>query len=239
MSSYWIDSINSLKNFDTITKNYECDICIIGAGITGLTCGYYLSKLGFKVIIVEKNTIGLKTSGNTTGKITYQHNLIYDYLIHSYGKKYAKAYLDANKEAIINIKNIIDIENINCDFEYKSNYVYTTNQNELTKIHAEIEALHSLNEEVEFVTETSLPFKITGAVMNKNQAQFHSVKYMYGLASCITKNNSLIFCNSTASDFQKDKDGYVTFVNGYEISSSNIIVATHYPFKKLSRILFY
>ena len=239
MSSYWIDSINSLKNFDTITKNYECDICIIGAGITGLTCGYYLSKLGFNVIIIEKDIIGLKASGNTTGKITYQHNLIYDYLIHSYGKKYAKAYLDANKEAIINIKNIIDIENINCDFEYKSNYVYTTNQDELTKIHVEIEALHSLNEEVEFVTETSLLFKIAGAVMNKNQAQFNSVKYMYGLANCITKNNSLIFCNSTASDFQKDKDGYVTSVNSYKIRSSNIIVATHYPFKKLSRILFY
>lgn len=239
MSSYWLNLNRDLKSFNEIYSNYECDVCIIGAGITGLTCGYYLSKLGLKVIIVEKDSIGQKASGNTTGKITYQHNLIYDYLINSYGKNYAQAYLDANKESITNIKNIIDTENIDCDFEYQPNYVYTTNQDEVTKINAEIQALCSLNESAEFVTDSPLPFKIAGAILVKNQAQFHPMKYMLGLAKSITENNSLIFCNSMASDFEKDENDYVTFVNGYKIKSKNIVVATHYPFKKLSRILFY
>lgn len=239
MSSYWINSIKNFENFNAIDSNYECDVCIIGAGITGLTCGYYLSKLGLKVIIVEKDSIGQKTSGNTTGKITYQHNLIYNYLINTYGKDYAKTYLQANKKSISNIKNIIESENIDCDFEYQSNYVYTTNQNELPKIHAEIQALHLLDENCEFLTEIPLPFKVAGAILNKNQAQFHPLKYMLGLANCITKNNSLIFCNSTAYDFKMDTNKYITFVNGYKINSSSIIVASHYPFKKISRILFY
>lgn len=239
MSSYWLDSIKEKKNFDKIDNDYECDVCIIGGGLTGLSCGYYLSKLGLKVIIVEKDTIGEKASGNTTGKITYQHNLIYDYLIKSYGENYAKAYLHANKEAISNIKTIIDTENIDCDFEYQSNYVYTTNQDEVTKINAEIQALHSLGEDCEFVTSCPLPFKIAGGLVNKSQAQFNSVKYMMGLANSITNNNSLIFCNSTASDFEKNENGYTTFVNNYKVKSSYVIVASHYPFKKLSRILFY
>lgn len=239
MSSYWLDSIKEKKNFDKIDNNYKCDVCIIGAGLTGLSCGYYLSKLGLKVVIVEKDSIGEKASGNTTGKITYQHNLIYDYLLKSYGENYSKAYLYANKEAISNIKNIIDTENIDCDFEYQSNYVYTTNQDELTKINAEIQALHLLGEDCEFVTNCSLPFKIAGGLVNKNQAQFNSVKYMIGLANSITNNNSLIFCNSTASDFEKNDNGYTTFVNDFKVNSSYVIVASHYPLKKLSRILFY
>lgn len=239
MSSYWLNSTKNFKNFEKIDANYECDVCIIGAGITGLTCGYYLSKLGLKVIIVEKDNIGQKASGNTTGKITYQHNLIYNYLINTYGHDYAKAYLQSNKKAISNIKNIIDSENIDCDFEYQSNYVYTTNQDELTKINAEANALYSLGEDCEFVTETPLPFKVVGGILNKNQAQFHPMKYMLGLANSIQKNNSLIFCNSTATAFNKNEDYYITFVNGYKIKSKNIIVATHYPFKKLSRFLFY
>ena len=238
MSSYWLSSTKEEPKFNKIDKNYECDICIIGAGITGLTCGYYLSKLGFKVIIIEKDTIGQKASGRTTGKITYEHNLIYDYLIRSYGEKLAKAYLKANKEAIYNIKNIIDTENIDCDFEYLSNYIYTTNQSELTKIHAEIKALKLLGEEPEFLTKIDLPFKIAGAIETKNQAQFNSVKYMNGLAKSIIKNNSLIFENSTASDFKKVGDNYITYVNNYEIKCSNIIVATHYPFKKISGFYF-
>ena len=238
LSSYWLDSFDNLKDFDEIDSNYECDVCIIGAGITGLTCGYYLSKLGLKVILVEKDTIGQKASGNTTGKITYQHNLIYDYLIRSYGEKYAKAYLEANKKAISNIKNIIDTENIECDFEFQPNYVYTTNQDELTKINAEIQALTSLGEDCELVTEIPLPFKVAGAILTKNQAQFQPVKYMYSLADCILKNHSLIFCHSTASDFKEDGNQYVTLVNDHQIKSKYIIVATHYPFKKISGFYF-
>ncbi len=171
MSSYWIDSVKENKIYDKISADYSCDVCIIGGGITGLTAGYYLSNLGLKVIIVEKDLIGHKTSGYSTAKITYQHNLIYDHLIKSYGEKYAKGYLDANKEAISNIKNIIDVENIDCDFEYQDNYVYTTNQEDLVKINAEISALSSLGETCDFVTSSPLPFNITGAILTKNQAR--------------------------------------------------------------------
>ena len=239
MKSYWMESLSDLNNFDKIDGNYDCDVLIIGAGITGLTCSYYLAKEGLKVIVVEKDTIGQKASGHTTAKITYQHNLIYNYLIKTFGEKYAKAYLEANKEAIQNIKNIVDTENIDCDFEYQSNYVYTTKQDELTKINAEVQALYLLDEPAEFVTTSPLPFKISGAIVTKNQAQFHPIKYMMGLANSIIKNNSLIFCNSTASDFTKVNDDYITFVNGYKIKSKNVVVASHYPFKKISRSLLY
>ena len=238
MSSYWQNSIKEQLFFNKVDRNYECDICIIGAGLTGLSCGYYLSRLGFNVIIVDKDHLGQKASGNTTGKITYQHNLIYDYLIRAHGEKFAKAYLNANKDAILNIKNIIDTENIDCDFKYLSNYVYTTNQSDLTKIHAEIKALNTLGENPEFKTTCDLPFKISGAIKTHNQAQFNPMKYMVGLAKTIIKNNSSIFDESIATDFEKVGSSYITYVNNYEIKSSNIIIASHYPLKKIARILF-
>lgn len=240
MSSYWIESVKDLKNFDKIRCDYTCDVCIIGAGITGLSLGYYLSKAGLKVIIIEKDFMfGQKTSGNTTAKITYGHNLIYDYLIKSYGIEFAYSYLQANKSAIENIKNIIDTENIDCDFEYQSNYIYTTKQDELNLINSEISALAKLGEDCDFVTSCGLPFKICGAIEEKNQAQFNPEKYMKGLADTILKNGGLIFCNSTATDFMRQEDHYITFVNNNNIKSKNIVVASHYPFKKLTRILLY
>ena len=239
LSSYWIDSINNFPNFNIIDSDCKCDVCIIGGGITGLTCGYYLSKIGLKVIIVEKENISKKTSGNTTGKITFNHNLIYDYLINSYDEKYAKAYLEANKNAIQNIKKIIDNEKINCDFEYQPNYIYTTKQEELPKIKAEINALNNLGEKAEFITKSPLPFKIAGGILTQSQAQFHPTKYMLGLANSILKNSSIIFCNSLATDISKEKNEYITLVNNYKIKSSNVIISTHYPFIKIPRFLFY
>ena len=79
-NSLWISSCNAKKR-DTLNNDIEAQVCIIGAGLTGLTCGYYLSKEGKNVVVLEKNSIGSHTSGNTTGKITSQHGLFYDYLI--------------------------------------------------------------------------------------------------------------------------------------------------------------
>ena len=62
MDSLWLDSIEKVKLFSSLNCDLETDVCIIGAGIFGLTCGYYLSNLGFNVTILEKDFIGSKTT---------------------------------------------------------------------------------------------------------------------------------------------------------------------------------
>ena len=240
MSSYWIQSTKNLKLNEKITNNYETDVCIIGAGLAGLSTGYYLAKEGVNVIILDKDNIGQKVSGNTTAKITLQHNLIYDYLIKSFGTDFAMKYFKSNKEAISNIKKIIDDENIECDFEYQDNYVYTTNQDDITKIHNEIKAINSLsnilnsNEKdifADFVTSCNLPFKICGAIKVKDQAQFHPLKYMFGLSKAIKNKGGIIFTNSLVTDV-KQKDGvYTTYTDKHFIKSKYIVIASHFPFK--------
>lgn len=145
MNSYWIDSTKKLDKSNPIDSNCTVDVCIIGAGICGLSTGYYLAKNGLKVAIIDKDGIGKKASGNTTAKITLQHNLIYDYLINSFGKDFALGYFESNKQAISNIKNIIDSEEIDCDFEYQPNFVYTTDDEEVAKIKDEINSLNLLS----------------------------------------------------------------------------------------------
>lgn len=144
MNSYWIDSTRNLDKDNPIDNDYMADVCIIGAGLTGLTTGYYLTKKGLKVIIVDKNLIGTRASGHTTAKITYGHNLIYNYLINSYGKELAVGYFKSNKQAISNIKEIIDSENIDCDFEYQPNYIYGTSEEEIKQILDEVNAINIL-----------------------------------------------------------------------------------------------
>jgi hypothetical protein len=133
MNSFWIENFKA-KDYPSLKENLNTDACIIGGGITGISCGYYLSKNNLKVCILEKDKIMQKTSGHTTAKITSQHGLFYKYLYDSYGKDTAKKYLESNEEAISNIKNIIDLENIDCDFEYQNHYVYTTDANNIKKI---------------------------------------------------------------------------------------------------------
>jgi glycine/D-amino acid oxidase-like deaminating enzyme/nitrite reductase/ring-hydroxylating ferredoxin subunit len=228
--SYWIDSTKNTKYLNSLNEDLTTDVCIIGAGIFGLTTAYYLSKKGFNVVVIDKDNIGKKASGYTTAKITSQHGLIYNYLINSFGIDFAKKYLMANQEAITNIKNIIDNENIDCDFEYQSSFVYTNNQDELSNIKKEIESVNLLGFDAKFVDNIDLPIKNLGAIEFPNQAQFHPRKYMLGLCDSIIKNNGKIFVNTTAVNVEKNNNSYITFTNNHKINSKYVVLACHYPF---------
>lgn len=238
MNSLWLsEDLN--KNFESLDDDVSTDVCIIGAGIFGLSCGYYLSKAGLDVTIVDKSDIARKTTGHTTAKITSQHGLFYTYLVDTYGEQFAKDYLSANEEAIENIKNIIDEEHINCDFENQSSFVYTTDEVEVSKIKKEVDCLNSLGFPANFVTKTGLPFDIAGGVQFKNQAQFNPIKYVNGLCNCIVKNNGKIYTNTTVYDVKKEDDLFSTFTVGGTIKSKYVILASHYPFINFPGMYFF
>lgn len=225
MHSFWLDSIENKNKFNKLEKDKSTDVCIVGAGIFGLTCGYYLTKQGYNVVLFEKEKdIASKTTWHTTAKITSQHNLIYKYLIDSLGESIAKKYLYANQNAIENIAKIVEEEKIDCDFERQNSYVYTNNLDELEKIKLENEAVNSLGFESEFVTSTPLPFDVLCAIKFPNQAEFNPMKYAYGLAKCITSSDSgviggsgdadslsIIFSNKLLSNITSDNSSFLLF----------------------------
>ena len=78
--SYWVDTTQRPK-FKKINKNIEVDVCIIGAGITGITTAYMLMNKNLNICLLDKGEICSGVTENTTAKITSQHGLIYKYLI--------------------------------------------------------------------------------------------------------------------------------------------------------------
>ena len=238
MSSYWIDSTKDDFNMTKLDKDLETDVCIIGAGIFGLTTAYYLSKKGFNVVVLDKHGIGEKASGYTSAKITSQHGLIYDYLYNSFSKDFAKKYLYANEESIKNIQNIIETENIECDFETKSNYVYTMDISEVPKIEKEVDTVKSLGFDCRLVNNTDLPIKISAAIEFPNQAQFHPRKYMLGLAKIILNNGGKIFTNTAVFDVKKDDDYYLILTENNSVKCKYVVLASHYPFLNIPGFYF-
>lgn len=228
--SLWINSTKKeRKEYDKLKNSINTDICIIGAGLTGLTCAYYLSKQGKNVVVLEKNKIGESTSGNTTAKITSLHGLFYDYLINSEGKQKAKQYIQANEKAIRNIEEIITKENIECDFEKEDSYVFAENINEVEKIKKEVSAVKSLGIDCEFVEKVDINTNNFGAIKFKNQAQFNPSKYVIGLAEAIERNKAIIYENTRVLDVKKEADRYVTITDEGEVISKYVILASHYP----------
>ena len=158
MKSYWIKSIEEKDRikFEKLEENIKTDVCIIGGGLTGLSTAYNLSKYKIRTVLIEKDEICKQTSGNSTAKITSQHGLIYKYLIDSKGREFARKYYEANEKAINNIKNIIDKEKIDCEFEYQLSYVFTQSIQEVEKIKDEVEAIKSFGGKAKLIKEQDI-----------------------------------------------------------------------------------
>lgn len=232
MESNWIaNTINKGKYSELIEDLSKVEVCIVGAGIFGLSVGYYLAKNGINVVILEKEKeIGMKTSGLTTGKITSQHGLIYKYLIESYGYEYAKNYLQSNENAIGEIFKIINEEKIECDFKIQDSYLYTSEEQKVNDIKEEIKAVNSLKIiNAEFQKNLEIPLNTFGAIKFSNQAQFHPRKYMIGLANAIIKYGGKIYTNSTVEDIKIAENGYNILTNNKVINSNKVVLATRYP----------
>lgn len=230
MNSYWIDSTkNILNKFDTLEKDIETEVCIIGGGITGISTAYELSKNGIDVTVLDRSLISTHTTGRTTAKVTSQHDLFYKYLIDSFSEDIAKKYLYANESAILNIKNIINKEKIDCNFEIQDNYVFTQSTSDVQKIKEEVKAINSLGVKAEFVSTSPLPLDILGAIKLKNQAQFHPIKYVLGLCDSIIDNKGKIFSNTIVYDVKLKDNYYITYTKNNKIKSKYVVLASHYP----------
>ncbi len=204
-------------SFPALDGDMSTDVLIIGGGMAGVLCAYQLHCAGVPYVLVESETIGSGITKNTTAKITSQHGLIYDKLISKFGVERAKQYLAANEAALQRYRALC--RNIDCGFEEKAAYTYS--RDDRGKIERELTALNTLGVSAEFVDGIPLPFPVAGAVKFPNQAQFHPLKFISGIAMGLhiyehTRVRELI--------------GTTAVTDHGRIRAEKIIVATHFPF---------
>lgn len=218
MESIW----SKTTVFDTresLSGGLNTEVAIIGAGMAGVLTAFLLKQKGYKAIILEASRIGGGQTQNTTAKITSQHGLIYDKLIQDFGEEKAKQYADANELAIKKYKQLIEENNIDCDFMELPSYLYSTIGEDSIK--RESQAALKLGISSELVNETTLPFKVKSAVKFHGQAQFNPLEFLKFISKDIT-----IYENTEVKTVEKN---HIITDRG-TVTAKYIVFATHYPF---------
>lgn len=216
MESIWTKTTSKNEKHKELNSNIKTDVLIIGGGMCGILCAYMLQRAGVDYALVEANRICQGVTSGTTAKITLQHGLVYDKLINTYGFDKAKMYLEANQRAMEKYEELC--QEIDCNFEKKDSYVYSTTNRE--KIEREIEALNRLGVKADFLDTLPIPLEIAGAVKVKDQAQFNPLKF----ANEISRDLN-IYENTRVTELMPNK----AITERGEISCKKIIVASHFP----------
>lgn len=228
----WRQNVD-LPKYPSLTGNEHADAVIVGGGITGITTAYLLAKEGLQVILLEAGTVLNGTTGHTTAKITSQHGVIYDRLISHLGLERAKMYYQSNEAAGRFIHNFIKENGIHCNYETHDAFLYANTEQGINKLEKEARAYEQL--EIDGDLTEKMPFDIPHkkALVMKNQAHFHPVKYLIALLKEMESLGVKIYENTTASDIheeKEDKKAIVKTENGHDVKGNFVACCTHFPF---------
>ena len=227
-TSYWIDTMKKKYFYPSITSNIKTDILIIGAGMSGLSCAYHLSKYNKQITVVEANKVGYGASGRNTGKLSAQHGLIYHKLIESIGLQQAKLHYQAQKQAISEITALCKKHAI--PIYPHDTILYATTPQGKQQLQDEYQAYIDLQIPCSFIEHIDdIPNCIAALTMHK-QAIFHPYHFLQELSSILTKQQVAIFEDSPVSQVLKQPDQtYNVICNEYTITANTVICTTQVP----------
>ncbi|PTX98639.1 FAD-dependent oxidoreductase [Opitutus sp. ER46] len=229
-TSLWMQTA-SRPEFTELSAPAAADVCIVGAGISGLTTAYFLTRAGRSVIVLDDGPIVSGETERTTAHLSFALDDRYTELERIHGAANARLAAESHLNAIGFIERIIREEAIDCDFTRLDGYLFNAPDMPADLLDQELEAAHRAGlSEVELVERAPLVSFNTGpALLFPHQGQFHPLKYLGAMARAIVREGGQIYAHTHAAEIEGGKDAHVRTADGHRIACGSVVVATNSP----------
>lgn len=222
-----------VPQYPALSENLTTNVCVVGAGIAGMTTAYLLAREGKSVVVLDDGPIAGGESGRTTAHLSFAIDDRYFKLESKFGTNGARLAAESHKEAVDKIEEIVVKEHIDCDFLRLDGYLFLPPGWEVEYLQLELEAAHRAGlKDVRMVERLPLHEPIGPALHFPQQGQFHPVKYLAGLARAIERDGGLIYTGTHVTGvkgLEGGKNAVITTANGHTVRAHHAVVATNTP----------
>lgn len=112
--SYYAASAPALPPFPALAGAHRADVCIVGAGYTGLSAALHLANRGYKVVVLEAHRVGFGASGRNGGQVGPGQRIEQDAIARRHGEGVARALWQIGLEARDLVRDLIGKHAIEC-----------------------------------------------------------------------------------------------------------------------------
>jgi glycine/D-amino acid oxidase-like deaminating enzyme/nitrite reductase/ring-hydroxylating ferredoxin subunit len=220
--SLWIETAPSSR-FPKLKGDRRADVVIVGAGITGVTAAVALRRAGMNVIAIDSGYLGGGETGFTTAHLTLVLDMRFRTLLSRFGERQARLVVESQREAIAHIAVNVREERIECGFSRVPGFLYSESKKEIASLRQELDSAWRLGIPASLIeNEPVLPFRIAGAIRFEDQARFHPLLYLRGLARQLRGS---LFQQTRAIGIE---EGRIHTENG-SIKAPAVVVAANVP----------
>jgi gamma-glutamylputrescine oxidase len=201
-NTYYASTAQTDQKRDSLTGDIDIDVCIVGAGIAGLSCALALLNQGKRVVIVDREAVAWGASGRNGGLVMPGWALSIESIEKQLGIKHAKSLFDMSVKGVAIIReNINQYSLANCDVKVGQLQVARHPQSQKLKQHRQrmidkyqcpLTFLETA--EVREICRTSRYFE---GLYCDQAFHFHPLNYCLGLAQVIEKKGGVIYENTS------------------------------------------
>ena len=231
--TYYSDTRNIHLQQPTLTQKIATDICIIGAGLLGLSAAIELAEKGKKVVVLEGARVGFGASGRNGGQAINGFEEGIDEYIEQVGFEQAKQLWDMSVEAINIIDERVRKYHIQCDWR-KGYATLALNQRRLADLVAIENASrqHFGYKQMELWDKAKLRKHLgsdiyCGALYDRQSGHLHPLNYCLGLAQAALNLGVEIYEHSPALDIKSTGSTVKIETPQGFITASNVVLATN------------
>lgn len=228
-TSLW-EATTETGALNPLRENVQADVCIVGAGIAGLSCAYRLVRHGQKVVVIDDGEIGRGMTGRTTAHLASAQDDGFYEIESLHGKEGARFAYESHAAAVDQIEANVRDERIDCGLERVDGYLFEPPNQGTENLRQEFEAAVRAGADVEWVDRAPMPgFDSGPAIRFANQGQFHPLHYLRGLAAAVERYGGKIYTGTRVVDVQESEHGVAKTQEGRTIQARHFIVATNTP----------
>ncbi len=228
--SYYAASANTTTLRPQLTGSVDADVCIVGAGYTGLSAGIALAEAGYKVVVLEQSRVGWGASGRNGGQIVHSYSRDIDVIESNFGQAVAEPLGKMMFEGAQIIRERVAKYNIQCDLKEGGVYAAMTRK----KVHQLQEhktlwerwghkglTLIEGKDAVRKIVNSDL---YEGVLVDKTGGHFHPLNLALGEAAALETNGGTIFENSGVTRIDRGTTAVVHTAQG-NVRAKFVIVA--------------
>lgn len=220
VDSYYAASANRIPEHPQLFGEESADVCVVGAGLTGISCALELASRGYRVIVLEANRLGWGASGRSGGQMIFGYSCGEDALKKLVGSDEARKLWDMSLEAVDLIRDRVSRHGIDCDLvpghfhaALKPRHMRTLEG--WQKMLAGEYGYRSLELWDQRSTRDALATdRYIGGLYDPNSGHLHPLNYTLGLAAAAEQAGAVFFESSRVTDLRPGPDNLVQTETG-------------------------
>jgi glycine/D-amino acid oxidase-like deaminating enzyme/nitrite reductase/ring-hydroxylating ferredoxin subunit len=222
--SVWME--DGAPSFAPLAGDVDCDVAIVGGGITGVLIGAQVAEAGRKVVLIESGRVGEGTTGHSTGNLyaVIGHRL--SSVEQLWDRETMQRVAQCRTTSVDWIERLADGLPKRAGFVRVPQCLYATSADAQPGIEQEHDAAAAAGLAVHWDTRSDLP-SIGPVLTIERQAQFHPLAFVRGMAQRAASSGARLHEHTAAQEIDHGRR-WVHTARGV-IRAREIVLATHTP----------